>query len=62
MSDRASLCEFHDWGYVEHDGETWNECASCGFRELWAGGVMISTTDGAESERLGNLDLVERAS
>lgn len=48
---KSDAAHAHEFEYREIDGETWNVCA-CGFRELWASGLLISTTDEAESERL----------
>ena len=52
MSERESLCDAHDFQYREIDGQTWNVCWDCGFRELWAGGMLVSTSDAEESDRL----------
>ena len=57
MSMEPALCALHEWQYVEYDGETWNECVVCGFRELWAGGVLIASTDMSESNRLDGWEL-----
>ena len=46
----------HEWQYREIDGETWNVCWDCGFRELWADGMLIDSSNYGESYRLDKLE------
>jgi len=48
VSDR---CE-HVWDFADREGTTWNVCIRCGRGELWADGMLISSTDPEESARL----------
>lgn len=47
----SAACD-HAWTYREIDGETWNVCYRCGFAERWANGLLMESTDEAESARL----------
>lgn len=48
----------HDFTFAERDGKTWSTCVSCDFAELWEGGMLVATTDEAESARLDEAGLI----
>lgn len=55
MSARQIMCRLrgHRWGWTyRDDGYPLNLCERCALTETWAGGMLMHSTNWAESERL----------